>query len=74
MKRFATMLLALVMCFSIAVPASAQSTAPSKKDSMPALESKNISGEDYTTWADTVKSYLYENGEGGLTRVECTGG
>lgn len=74
MKRFATMLLALVMCFSIAVPASAQSTAPSKKDSMPALESKNISGGDYTTWADTVKSYLYENGEGGLTRVECTGG
>lgn len=74
MKRFATMLLALVMCFSIAVPASAQSAAPSKKASVPAKESRNINGEDYSTWANSAMSYLYENEDGGLTRVECTGG
>ena len=75
MKRFVTMLLALVLCFSIAIPASAQSAAPSKKASVPAVESTNINREDYTSYsASTIKSYLFENADGGLTRVELTGG
>ena len=41
--------------------------------SSPAVSS-NINKEDYTTWSKPVTSYLYENGTGGLTRVEYTGG
>ena len=37
-------------------------------------ESRNINRQDYTTWASTVKSYLYENEDGGLTRVELIDG
>ena len=37
-------------------------------------ESRNINRQDYTTWASTVKSYLYENEDGGLTRVESIDG
>ncbi|WP_297232315.1 hypothetical protein [uncultured Flavonifractor sp.] len=36
-------------------------------------ESRNIHKEDYATWSKPVTSYLYEN-DGGLTRVEYTGG
>lgn len=32
--------------------------------------SNNISANDYSTWATTVKSYLFENSQRGLTRVE----
>ena len=35
-----------------------------------AVVSNNISGNAYTKWAGTVKSYLYTNADGGLTRVE----
>lgn len=36
--------------------------------------SRNINKQDYTTWSSPVTSYLYENGQGGVTRVEYTGG
>lgn len=38
------------------------------------VKSSNKNGQDYTTWASPVKSHLYENENGGLTRVEYTGG
>ena len=36
--------------------------------------SNNAGRQDYTTYGSTVKSYLYQNGQGGLTRVEYIGG
>ncbi len=38
------------------------------------VSTKNINKQDYTTYGSTVTSYLYENGQGGVTRVEYTGG
>lgn len=32
--------------------------------------SSNLGKQDYTTWSKPVTSYLYENEDGGLTRVE----
>ena len=36
--------------------------------------SGNINQQDYATYGKTVKSYLYENPAGGLTRVEYING
>lgn len=38
------------------------------------VSSKNINKQDYTTYGSTVTSYLCENGQGGVTRVEYTSG
>ena len=38
------------------------------------VESRNINRQDYTTYGNVVTSYLYENSDGGVTRVEYTGG
>lgn len=35
--------------------------------------SKNISANNYTAWSSPVKSYLYENSDDSLTRVEYVG-
>ena len=40
--------------------------------SVPA-QSWNIDRHNYSTWSSTVKSYLYQNENGGLTRLEYTG-
>ena len=62
-KRLAAMLLAVVL---VMAPLSTAFAADS-----PDLSS-NIHGQlyEYGRWATTVKSYLYENESGGLTRVE----
>lgn len=36
------------------------------------VKSRNINAQNYSTYGTTVKSYLYENAAGGLTRVEYT--
>lgn len=44
---------------------------PENPGMLPAV-SDNKDAQNYSwNWADTVKSYLYENQSGGLTRVEC---
>lgn len=61
-KHVLSLVLALVLCLSLAAPSLAAGT-----------ESKNINQQEYTNgrrWSKTVKSYLYENENGGLTRVE----
>ena len=63
----------LTTLFLAAVLAAGCMTAPAAAAGSPAISS-NINRQDYTTYGSTVKSYLYENGQGGLTRVEYTGG
>ena len=66
-KRVVSLMLALALCMGLAVtPASAAEGGPAV--------SSNINAQDYTTWSKPVKSYLYENETGGLTRVEYIGG
>lgn len=56
---------ALVLSLSL-LPAAQAAATPAK--------STNINKQDYTTGGSTVKSYLYENEDGGLTRVEYING
>ena len=66
-KRVVSLMLALALGMGLAVtPASAAEGGPAV--------SSNINAQDYTTWSKPVKSYLYENETGGLTRVEYIGG
>ena len=65
-KRACSLFLALAVMLSLtAVPAGAAES--------PAV-SRNHSAQDYTTWSKPVNSYLFENGDGGLTRVEHISG
>ena len=66
MKKTLSLILALALCLGLA-------TAVFATDAQPTV-STNKNRQDYTTWASPVKSYLYENPNGGLTRVELTGG
>ena len=66
-KRLLSFLMVLTTAVSwIVTPASAAEEAPAV--------SSNINAQDYTTYGSTVKSYLYENEAGGLTRVEYIDG
>ena len=58
-KRMCALVLALLLVLPSTVSAAENPTA-----------SSNINKQDYATYGTTVKSYLYENGKGGLTRVE----
>ena len=49
------------------------SLAPAARAADGPASSSNINRQDYTRWSSTVKSYLFENGSGGLTRVEYLG-
>ena len=64
--RLLTMVCTLGMLASLVPVASASGTAP--------VVSNNKNDQDYTRWSSTVKSYLYENEDGGLTRVEYVDG
>lgn len=69
-RRALGLALGLVMALAL-LPGTARAagTAPTS--------SSNVNAQEYVNgrrWADTVKSYLYANGIGGLTRVEYTGG
>ena len=66
-KRILSLFLTLTTALSLAVvPVSAVGEAPAVSD--------NLNSQDYTTWSRPVESYLYENEEGGLTRVEYING
>lgn len=61
-RRIWSLVLGLAMCLTLA-PAARAAAEPAV--------SANINRQDYLTYGTTVKSYLYANGQGGLTRVEC---
>ncbi len=61
-RRIAALMLALIL----ALPTAAAAAETPKASS-------NINKQDYTTYGNTVKSYLYENGAG-VTRVEYVNG
>ena len=63
--RFLSALCALVLSLTL-LPAARAAGAPA--------QTSNINKQDYTSYAaSTVKSYLYANSSGGLTRVEYDG-
>lgn len=53
--------------------AAGNAPIPEDPNAKPAV-SNNKDAQNYRSWADTVKSYLYENPSGGLTRVEYIDG
>ena len=65
LKRWTALICALALVFTLSPAVNAAGTPAS---------SRNINAQDYTTYGTTVKSYLYENSQGGVTRVEYTGG
>lgn len=65
LKRLAAAACALTLLLT-ALPAVSAAGTP--------VSSRNINRQDYTTYGSTVTSYLYENEQGGVTRVEYTGG
>ena len=66
MKKALALMLALALCLGLGSAVFAADPQPAS--------SSNKNRQDYSTWASPVKSYLYENTEGGLTRVELLGG
>lgn len=66
-RRLLSLLLVLTAAISfLSVPASAAGDTPAV--------SSNINAQDYTTYGKPVNSYLFENEDGGLTRVEYING
>ena len=61
-KRACSLFLALAVMLSLTV-------VPAGAAESPAV-SRNRNAQDYTTWSKPVNCYLFENGAGGLTRVE----
>ncbi len=76
MKRFrsgrsaACRTLTLALCLALALTLAPAGRAAAAQP----VKSRNINAQDYSRWSSTVNSYLYENPQGGLTRVEYTGG
>lgn len=64
-KRVLSLLLALSLAFSFAIPLVSAADGSEESD--------NYAKQNYGRWAVTVKSYLFDNGSG-LTRVEYLGG
>lgn len=67
LKPFAARVLALALCAALALSllpttAHAAGTAP--------VKSRNLNAQHYDTFGRTMRSCLYENSAGGLTRVE----
>ena len=65
-RRLAALACSAALALSLLPAAGAAAPQPAASD--------NINKEDYTTWSRPVTSYLYENQNGGLTRVEYAGG
>ena len=65
-QRWTALLCALALMLTLSPPVVSAAESPAS--------SRNINGQDYATYGTTVKSYLYENDQGGVTRVEYTGG
>ena len=64
-QRFISVLCAAVLMLNFVPSVSAQGNQPA--------ESSNIHRGDYTVWSKPVQSHLYQNSQGGLTRVEYIG-
>lgn len=63
-QRLTALLCALALTLALVPAASAAGAAPTA--------SKNIGEQGYEgNWSKIINSYLYPNGQGGLTRVEC---
>ena len=60
------MMVAALMVFGVTKTVSAQRTLTSG-----GAVTSNKSDQDYSTWASNITSYLYENSNGTLTRVEA---
>ena len=62
--------------YTEAIPATgiATGTPISKTTNSGPVKSRNVNNQNYSTWSNTVKSYLYRNESGGLTRVEYVDG
>lgn len=87
LSTFATLSLSLALIFGTVSPAAAASAEKSSQtqstETQPTVEtgtvtpvsSNNINRQNYTgyleSWSRPVTSYLYENKNGGFTRVEC---
>lgn len=74
-KRVLSLILAFALCFGMTSALAVSDTmladgVRAELTGVAPANSSNKGKQDYTTWASTVKSYLYENPEGGLTRVE----
>ena len=69
MKRFVKRTLSLALCLAMALSLVTVASAAE------AATSQNIGKQEYSNYhANTVTSYLFENANGGLTRVEYIGG
>ncbi|MBR3060502.1 MAG: S-layer homology domain-containing protein [Oscillospiraceae bacterium] len=66
MKRTISFLLCFLLILGLCIPSSAAGAGPA--------ESTNYAAQNYTRWSYPVRSYLYENSSGGLTRVEYIDG
>ncbi len=64
MKKTIAFLLCCLLALGVFTPSRAAGSAPE--------ETTNYASQNYSMRASTVKSYLYENASGGLTRVEYT--
>lgn len=63
-RRLTALLCTLALTLALVPAASAAGAAP--------MPSKNIGMQAYSgNWSEPVTSYLYQNSQGGLTRVEC---
>lgn len=67
-RKLLSVLLALALAMSL-VPAARAAGEPAVSSN----KNRNCYGGSNANWAQTVKSYLYENPSGGLTRVEYLG-
>ncbi|MBO4330645.1 MAG: S-layer homology domain-containing protein [Oscillospiraceae bacterium] len=66
MKKTISLTICTVLILFLAAPTFAAGSAPA--------ETANYAAQNYGVWAFAVKSYLYEDPSGGLTRVEYADG
>lgn len=74
MKRFISSITALVMAAAISASVPFTCFAENSSYTLDGKISDNINDNDYDSRAATVKTYIYENGSGNITRVEYIDG
>ena len=77
LKKTALILCSFLLCCGLAIPDYSNNLNPSYVMSVNAantvVESNNLSAHNYSTYAGIVNSYIYEDSDSGLVRVENTG-
>ena len=77
LKKTALILGSFLLCCGLAIPDYSNNLNPSYVMSVnaanTAVESNNLSAHNYSTYAGIVNSYIYEDSDSGLVRVENTG-